>query len=48
MLSNFALERSYSKCFGPVASAVMNGKLMLVFGVEDRSIFAFSAASLSL
>jgi superfamily I DNA/RNA helicase len=35
-------------CFGPVASAVMNGRLIVVVSDEDNSIFAFSAASFSL
>jgi hypothetical protein len=34
------------RCFGPEASAVMNGRLISVcIGVEDSSILAFSAAS---
>mmetsp|Transcript_6370 Transcript_6370/g.21364 ORF Transcript_6370/g.21364 Transcript_6370/m.21364 type:complete len:215 (+) Transcript_6370:1219-1863(+) len=32
-------------CFGPSAVAVMKGREMLVEGVEESSIFAFSAAS---
>jgi hypothetical protein len=35
-------------CFGPVLSAVIKGKLMSVCSADDNSIFAFSAASLSL
>jgi hypothetical protein len=35
-------------CFGPVLSAVMNGKLTSVCAEEDNSILAFSAASLIL
>ena len=34
------------RCFGPVASAVRNGRLISVSIVEESSIFAFSAASL--
>ena len=34
------------RCFGPVWSAVMNGRLMSVSIAEESSIFAFSAASL--
>ena len=33
------------RCLGPVASAVMNGRLMSVDIVLDSSTFAFSAAS---
>ena len=43
--SNFARVRVISRCFGPVASAVMNGRLMLVLITPESSIFAFSAAS---
>ena len=43
--SNFALVRFISKCFGPSAVAVMNGRLMLVVVAEESSFFAFSAAS---
>ena len=32
-------------CFGPVASAVMKGRLMSVSMTVESSIFAFSAAS---
>ena len=35
-------------CFGPVLSAVINGKFISVCSAEDNSIFAFPAASLSL
>ena len=35
-------------CFGPVLSAVMNGKLISVCSAEDSSILAFSAASFNL
>ena len=45
---NFALERDKSKCFGPVASAVINGRLIDAFVMPESSIFAFSAASLNL
>ena len=48
MLSNLALVKSYSRCFGPLASAVINGRLIVVFGVAERSILAFSAASFNL
>mmetsp|Transcript_37172 Transcript_37172/g.84198 ORF Transcript_37172/g.84198 Transcript_37172/m.84198 type:complete len:282 (-) Transcript_37172:657-1502(-) len=34
-------------CFGPVASAVMNGRLISVDPVDESSVFAFSAASRS-
>mmetsp|Transcript_37007 Transcript_37007/g.62319 ORF Transcript_37007/g.62319 Transcript_37007/m.62319 type:complete len:388 (+) Transcript_37007:1130-2293(+) len=34
------------KCFAPVASAVMKGRLISVLCVDESSIFAFSAASL--
>ena len=42
---NLATVRFISRCFAPVASAVINGMLMFVVVVEDNSIFAFSAAS---
>jgi len=45
---NLACVSVRSRCLGPVASAVMNGRLMLDVGVEESSILAFSAASLSL
>ena len=35
-------------CFGPVLSAVIKGKFISVCAADDNSIFAFSAASLSL
>jgi hypothetical protein len=35
-------------CFGPVLSAVINGKFMSVCSADDNSIFAFSAASFNL
>ena len=35
----------YSGVWGPLASAVINGKLTSVWVVDDNSIFAFSAAS---
>ena len=34
-----------TRCFGPVASAVMNGRFTSVEADDDSSIFAFSAAS---
>ena len=43
--SSLARVRVNAMCFGPVASAVMNGKLMSVLCADDNSIFAFSAAS---
>ena len=46
--SNFALVRFISRCFGPSALAVMNGRLMLVVVAVDSSFFAFSAASFNL
>ena len=46
--SNLALVRVMSKCFGPSAVAVMNGRLMFVVVAEDSSFFAFSAASFNL
>ena len=45
--SNLALVKDKSKCFGPFASAVINGKLILVSITEDNSHLAFSAASLT-
>mmetsp|Transcript_47901 Transcript_47901/g.125406 ORF Transcript_47901/g.125406 Transcript_47901/m.125406 type:complete len:360 (-) Transcript_47901:653-1732(-) len=33
------------RCFGPVWSAVMNGRLISVAPVDESSVFAFSAAS---
>ena len=46
--SNLALVNVTSKCFGPVLSAVMNGKLICVCCIPDNSILAFSAASFNL
>ena len=46
--SNFCLVKSTSKCLGPVASAVIKGRLMLVLLIPESSIFAFSAASFNL
>ena len=43
-----ALVRFISKCFGPSAVAVMNGRLMFVVVAEESSFLAFSAASFSL
>ena len=43
-----ALVNLRFKCFGPDLSAVINGKFISVCAAEDNSIFAFSAASLSL
>ncbi len=43
--SNFARLRVMSRCFGPFASAVMNGRLICVEVWLESSIFAFSAAS---
>ena len=34
-----------TRCFGPVASAVMNGRLISVSSSVESSILAFSAAS---
>ncbi|MNC92811.1 hypothetical protein D3C83_93150 [compost metagenome] len=45
--SNLARVSFIVMCLGPDASAVMNGRLISVWVVEDSSIFAFSAASLS-
>ena len=44
--SNFARVSFICRCLGPVASAVMNGRLMSVSITVESSIFAFSAASL--
>ena len=46
--SNLARVSSYSICLGPVASAEINGSEIVVFGVAERSILAFSAASFNL
>ena len=43
--SSFARLSLIAKCFGPVASAVMYGRLISVSMLLDSSIFAFSAAS---
>ena len=43
--SSFALVNVTTTCFGPVASAVMYGRLISVWPVPESSIFAFSAAS---
>ena len=42
---SFALVSFISRCLGPLASAVMNGRLICVSWVVESSIFAFSAAS---
>ena len=34
-----------TRCFGPLASAVMNGRLTCVWVTDESSTFAFSAAS---
>ena len=44
--SSFARESLMERCFGPVWSAVRNGRLISVSAIEESSIFAFSAASL--
>mmetsp|Transcript_14289 Transcript_14289/g.37899 ORF Transcript_14289/g.37899 Transcript_14289/m.37899 type:complete len:230 (+) Transcript_14289:719-1408(+) len=46
--SNWALPSLTFKCFGPVASAVMNGNETSVVFKPSNSRFAFSAASLNL
>ena len=46
--SNFALVRFISKCRGPFAFMLMNGRLIFVVVAEESSFFAFSAASLIL
>ena len=46
MSLNLARVRVMSRCLGPVLSAVMKGRLMLVCTMLDSSILAFSAASL--
>ena len=43
--SNLARVSFRSRCFGPEASAVMNGRLIGVSIMLESSIFAFSAAS---
>ena len=45
---NLALVRVVSRCLGPVASAVINGREIWAVVIPERSIFAFSAASLTL
>ena len=44
---NFARVSLRSRCLGPSAVAVMNGRLIWVSWTVDSSILAFSAASLS-
>ena len=46
--SSFARVSVVFRWSGPDAVAVMNGRLMSVVSVVESSIFAFSAASLSL
>jgi hypothetical protein len=46
--SSLALVNFKLICFGPVLSAVINGKLISVCVAEDNSILAFSAASFNL
>lgn len=46
--SNLALVSLMLQCFGPEASAVRYGKLISVWVVDESSILAFSAASLTL
>ncbi len=46
--SNFERVKLICKCFGPLLSAVMNGRLISVLVELESSIFAFSAASLNL
>ena len=45
---NLARVKVISKCLGPDASAVINGKFILADVTPESSILAFSAASLSL
>mmetsp|Transcript_56864 Transcript_56864/g.160480 ORF Transcript_56864/g.160480 Transcript_56864/m.160480 type:complete len:449 (+) Transcript_56864:131-1477(+) len=45
--SNFALDSVASMCFGPVASAAMNGSDIFASCTPESSTFAFSAASVS-
>jgi hypothetical protein len=45
--SSLARVSVITRCLGPLASAVMNGRLISVWRVLDSSILAFSAASLS-
>ncbi|BAS81153.1 Os02g0774400 [Oryza sativa Japonica Group] len=46
--SNFDLVSVMFKCLAPEASAVMNGRLISVWAVDESSILAFSAASRNL
>ena len=46
--SNLALVIFKLICFGPVLSAVINGRFISVCVADDNSIFAFSAASFNL
>ena len=46
--SNLALVNLILICFGPVLSAVINGKFISVCAADESSIFAFSAASFNL
>ena len=46
--SSLARVMVCTRCLGPDASAVMNGRLISVCMVVDSSILAFSAASLTL
>mmetsp|Transcript_3785 Transcript_3785/g.11373 ORF Transcript_3785/g.11373 Transcript_3785/m.11373 type:complete len:295 (-) Transcript_3785:952-1836(-) len=46
--SNLDLVICTFRCLAPLASAVMKGRLMSVWAVEESSHLAFSAASLSL
>ena len=45
--SSLARVSVITRCLGPLASAVMNGRLISVWSVVDSSILAFSAASFS-
>mmetsp|Transcript_7804 Transcript_7804/g.19261 ORF Transcript_7804/g.19261 Transcript_7804/m.19261 type:complete len:253 (-) Transcript_7804:920-1678(-) len=45
--SSFARVSLMLRCFGPLASAVMKGRLISVDPAEESSVFAFSAASRS-
>ncbi|MNS91095.1 hypothetical protein D3C72_1251710 [compost metagenome] len=44
--SSFERVNLYSKCFGPSASAVRNGRFISISDVLESSFFAFSASSL--
>ena len=44
-VSSFCFVSVAVRCFGPVASAVMNGRLMSYWPALDRAHFAFSASS---